>query len=197
MSIKLEKNGTINLKKAAPSMKNVTVGLGWDPVKGGKAIDCDAAVAIIKKGQSGGFKLFGDSSKKEVIYFGHKKSADGSILHSGDNLTGDGDGDDEQIRIDFGRVDTSTEKIYIGVNIYSAASRHQDFSKIENCFIRLVDNDTNIEVCRYDISNNKAYDGCVSMIMGVLEREADGFKFTALGDGQRGTNVTSMFNECN
>lgn len=199
MSIKIEKNGTINLKKEAPSMRNVTVGLGWDPVKGfGSDIDCDAAVALVKGGQSsGGFKLFGGKGKKEVVYFGHKRSSDGSIIHTGDNLTGDGDGDDEQIKIDLSRLDDGVNKVYIGVNIYQASSRHQDFGKIENCFVRLVDDDTNIEVCKYNISNNKMYDGCVSMIMGVLERDADGFKFTALGDGQRGTNVNSMFENFN
>lgn len=191
MSISLQKRGTISLKKE-DGMRKCMVGLGWDPVKegfksffgGGQPdIDCDAAVMLVSKNGS-----------KELISFMKKHSDNGCVKHMGDNLTGKGDGDDEQIFLDLERMPSDVVKIVVGVNIYQARSRHQHFGKIENCFIRLVNNDNNVEFCRYDISHNAEYDNCTSMIMGVFEREYTGyFKFTAIGEGSTKDSVRNMF----
>lgn len=191
MSISLQKRGTISLKKE-DGMRKCMVGLGWDPVKngfgifgGGHAIDCDAAVMLVY-----------NSGKKELISFMKKNSDTGCVKHMGDNLTGEGEGDDEQIFLDLERMPKDVVKIVVGVNIYQARSRRQHFGKIQNCFIRLVNNDNNVEFCRYDISHNAEYDNCTSMIMGVFEREYTGyFKFTAIGEGSQKDTVKNMFDE--
>lgn len=194
MSISLQKRGTISLKKE-DGMRKCMVGLGWDPVKEGKGIfgifgggehdiDCDAAVMLV----------YGNG-ETELISFMKKNSDTGCVRHMGDNLTGEGEGDDEQIFLDLERMPSNIVKIVVGVNIYQARSRHQHFGKIENCFVRLVNNDNNVEFCRYDISRDSSYDGCTSMIMGMFEREYTGyFKFTAIGEPSMADSVKSMFN---
>lgn len=193
MSISLKKRGTISLKKE-DGMRRCMVGLGWDPVKrngfsglfgSGHDIDCDAAVMLVKS-----------DGKTELISFLGKVSKTGCVKHMGDNLTGEGEGDDEQIFINLEDMPKDVVKIIIGVNIYQARSRKQHFGLIENCFIRLVNNDNDVEFCRYDISRNSEYDGCTSMIMGVLNREYTGyFQFTAIGEGSMKDNVKNMFDD--
>lgn len=192
MSISLQKRGTISLKKE-DGMRKCMVGLGWDPVKEKRGglfsfnkqddIDCDAAVMLVTK-----------DGEREFIYFGKQNSDTGCVRHMGDNLTGEGEGDDEQIFMDLESMPSSVVRIVVGVNIYRAKSRNQHFGKIENCFIRLVNNDNNVEFCRYDISNNAEYNGCTSMIMGVFDREYTGyFKFTAIGEGSMKDTAKNMF----
>ena len=132
MAVSLQKGQKIDLTKTNPGLKNVTVGLGWDAQKakgfglfGGGTIDCDASVLLLKEGD----KL------SETVYFGKLKSKNGSVRHSGDNLTGEGDGDDEQVFVDLQSVPADIQKLVFLVNIYQAKQRNQDFGKIKNAYI--------------------------------------------------------------
>lgn len=215
MGVSLKKSQRVSLTKEAPGSKGYMIGLGWDPIDkqsvgrtvekevrtglfGKKKvitvyetepglnhdIDCDAAIDM--RGTTSG--------ARETIYFGNKTSRDGSIKHMGDNLTGDGDGDDEQIFVDTNRVDSKYDELVVGVNIYSAASRQQRFGLVKNAFIRVVDIATGREICRYDLSGT-AYDKCTAMIMGVIYRTAEGWDFEAAGEGHVAKNIEDMFNK--
>lgn len=206
MAINLTKNERISLTKDVPGLKNVMVGLGWDPVatiteevivhkkkgmlgklfgggnqetetryvqKKGPKIDCDAfAVLLTGKHQS---------IMEDTVYFSNLNHRSGAVKHSGDNLTGDGDGDDERITINLERLPEQYQKIVIGVNIFSALSRNQSFGQIENAFIRLVNMDTNEEICRYNLSKSSEYNEAIAMLMGKLVRTHSGWDFIALG----------------
>ena len=149
MGINLVKGQKIDLTKGRSSLSSVMVGLGWDPVEkkksggflggllggggSGAEIDCDASVLLLD--ENGKLK-----AKKNLVYFGNKTSQDGSVVHSGDNLTGDGDGDDEVINVNLNAISPSVHRLVFIVNIYQAKQRKQDFGLIQNAFIRLVDN---------------------------------------------------------
>lgn len=193
MAISLSKNATISLTKENKISKCM-VGLGWDQAEAtgikrlfGKpaSIDCDAAAELVY-----------EDGKTELIFFGNRESDTGCVKHMGDNLTGEGEGDDEQIYMDLDKMPTKVKKIYIGVNIFNADSRNQSFGTIKNCFIRLVNNSNDTEVCRYDISGNPEYSKYVSMVMGVLVRGSNGgFEFTALGEPSTAKSCQTMFND--
>ena len=183
MAVNLQKGQKIDLTKGNPGLKHVLVGLGWDEVKkggilgglfgGNQDIDCDASAILITESTG---KL---SSKNDLIYFGNLTHNSGAVKHMGDNLTGAGDGDDEQIFVDLSKLPAQYSKIVIVVNIYEARARRQDFGMIKNAFIRLVDSDKNQELCRYDLSEN--YNGMTSMIFGELYRHNGEWKFSAIG----------------
>ncbi len=167
-------------------MAKIIVGLGWDEVQqsgGGllrglfgssqQEIDCDASAIMLKNGK------FVD--KDDVVYFGNLKHKSGTVNHQGDNLTGAGDGDDEQIVIDLSRVPADYDKIVIVVNIYQAVQRRQHFGLIQNAFIRLVDARNNNEMCKYNLTDN--YSGMTAMIFGEVYRHNGEWKFSAIGQG--------------
>lgn len=193
MSINLSKGSKINLNKAieesgliglpgipggSVGLNNVMVGLGWDPVKTNrlfsisKAVDCDAFCITLHNGKV--------LSNDDLIYFGHKTNAAHTIAHMGDNLTGEGEGDDEQIRMLLNMVDRSVDSIVIGVNIFSGKQRGQNFDRIQNAFVRIADIDHNFEICRYNLTSELR--GCkdVSMVFGVLVREGNAWHFNAM-----------------
>lgn len=187
MSINLVKGQKIDLTKGAAGLSKIMVGLGWDPVAqksggllgglfGGGApdIDCDASAIMLDA--SG--KL---TNKSNLIYFGNLKSQDNSVIHQGDNLTGDGDGDDEQIMLDLGSISRDIEKIVFVVNIYDCVKRRQDFGMIQNAFIRVVDMGKNSELCKFNLTDN--YAGQTSLIVGEIYRNANEWKFGAIGQG--------------
>lgn len=186
MSINLQKGQKVSLSKDNTGLSKIIVGLGWDEVKrtgGGlfgalfgsnqQAIDCDASAILLKNGK------FVD--KKDLVYFGNLKHKSGTVNHQGDNLTGAGDGDDEQIIIDSSRVPMEYDKIVIVVNIYRAVQRKQHFGMIQNAFIRLVDARNNKEICRYNLTEN--YSGMTAMIFGEIYRHNGEWKFNAIGNG--------------
>lgn len=182
MAVNLQKGQKIDLTKGNPGLKHVMVGLGWDEIKkggfmgllkGGADIDCDASAILINEASG---KL---NSKNDLVYFGHLTHSSGSVKHMGDNLTGAGDGDDEQIFVDLSKVPAQYSKIIFVVNIYEAKARKQDFGMIQNAFIRLVDSDTNKEICRYNLS--ESYDGMTAMIFGEMYRHNGEWKFSAIG----------------
>ena len=193
MSVSLQKGQKVNLSKDNAGLAKVIVGLGWDEAKpsggsgggffatlfgGGaaashQAIDCDASAIMLKNGK------FVD--KTDLVYFGNLKHKSGTVNHMGDNLTGEGEGDDEQIVIDLSRVPAEYDKIVIVVNIYQAVQRKQHFGMIENAFIRLVDARNNKEMCKYNLTEN--YSGMTAMIFGEIYRHNGEWKFNAMGNG--------------
>ena len=173
MSISLKKGQKVSLTKESAGLSNVLVGLGWDAAEtekkgffasllgsGSADIDCDATAILLKDGK------FCD--KSDVVYFGNLQHKSGTVRHMGDNLTGDGDGDDEQILIELSKVPAEYDRIVIVVNIYDCIKRKQEFGMIKNAFIRIVDGKTNRELCKYNLSEN--YSGMTAMIFGEIYR---------------------------
>ena len=187
MAINLQKGQKIDLTKGNTGLSRIMVGLGWDEVerKGGlfspkpAAIDCDASALLC--GDNG--KLINRDIKQSCVFFGNLRDTSGAIIHQGDNLTGEGDGDDEQIFVDLARVPQNIHKIVFVVNIYDAKNRHQHFGLINNAFIRLVDGTKNTEICRYNLSEN--YDGMTGLVVGELYRYNGEWKFNAIGQPVR------------
>jgi stress response protein SCP2 len=203
MSINLVKGQKIDLTKGRSSLSSIMVGLGWDPVEkkksggflggllggaggGGAEVDCDASVILLD--ENGKLK-----SKQNLVYFGNKTSQDGSVVHSGDNLTGDGDGDDEVINLNLNSISPSVHRLVFVVNIYQAKQRKQDFGLIQNAFIRLVDNSSKEELIHYNLTEN--YAGKTSLIPGELYRHGTEWKFSAVGEGTLDSDISSIANK--
>ncbi|ETI68444.1 TerD family protein [Neobacillus vireti] len=189
MAINLQKGQRVDLTKSNPGLSKILVGLGWDPVQsgggggffgalfgGGSApnIDCDASVIMLGAND----KL---QNNKDVIYFANLRSNDGSVQHTGDNLTGDGDGDDEQIIVDLSKVPSRIQKLVFVVNIYDCVKRRQHFGMIQNAFIRIVNPTNNQELIHYNLSDN--YGGLTCLVAGELYRHGNEWKFAAVGTG--------------
>lgn len=192
MSVRLQKGQKVSLTKENAGLSQVLVGLGWDeaPQKRGffnlgkqADIDCDASAVMLKNGKLGG--------NGDLVYFGNLQHRSGTVQHLGDNLTGAGDGDDEQIIIDLANMPQQYDKIVIVVNIYDAVPRKQHFGMIQNAFIRLVDGRTNQEMCRYNLTED--YSGMTAMIFGEIYRYNGEWKFSAVGQG---TNDPSLGDLC-
>jgi stress response protein SCP2 len=190
MAIVLQKGQRIDLTKGNPGLQQIMVGLGWDPVQkksggllgglfgGGSAnFDIDASVLMLQDD-----KL---TSNNDLIYFGNLKSQCGSIVHTGDNITGEGEGDDEQVKIDLKRVPSRINKLVFVVNIYDCVSRKQDFGSVQNAFIRVVNASTNEEMLKFNLTDN--YAGSTSLIVAEIYRHNDEWKFGALGTGTKDT----------
>lgn len=181
MSISLQKGQKVSLTKDNAGLSKVVIGLGWDEVKRKtgffapkpQPIDCDASALALVNGRL--------VDKNDIIYFGNLKHPSGTIQHMGDNLTGAGDGDDEQIIVDLARIPSQYDKIVLVVNIYQAVQRNQHFGLIENAFIRLVDAGKNVEMCKYNLTEN--YSGMTAMIFGEIYRHNGEWKFNAIGQG--------------
>ena len=197
MGVNLQKGQKVNLKKSdGQALSRIRIGLGWDPVKqekkgglfgsifGGSApdIDCDASVLVCKGGRLSG--------KSDIVYFGNLKHPSGAIVHTGDNLTGDGEGDDEQILVDLTAVPQDYDKLVFVVNIYDCDSRKQDFGMIANAFIRICDERTGEEFCRYNLS--ESYAGMTAMIFGEIYRHNGEWKFNAIGQGTTDTGLSAL-----
>ena len=180
MSVRLQKGQKVSLSKDNDGLDKVIVGLGWDEAsKGGlfgafrgqSNIDCDASALVLSNG-----KLV---DKNDIVFFGNLKHPSGTIQHMGDNLTGAGAGDDEQIMISLAQVPEQYDHIVLVVNIHQAAKRKQSFGMIKNAFIRIIDGRTNQEMCKYDLS--ESYDGMTAMIFGEVYRHNGEWKFNAIG----------------
>lgn len=194
MSVSLTKGQKVSLTKENPGLRQIVVGLGWDAAQptggifGGlfaskpADIDCDASAVLL---QNGSFR-----SKDDLVYFGNLTHKSGSVRHTGDNLTGDGDGDDEQILIDLSMVPPQYDRIVIAVNIYAAYQRKQDFGLIRNAFVRVVDHSTNRELVRYNLSEN--YPGMTAMVFGEVYRHNGEWKFNAIGAGTRDGSISEL-----
>ncbi len=181
MSVKLQKGQKVSLSKDHAGLSKIIVGLGWDEVKQSRGlfspkpqdIDCDAFALLLVNG-----KL---TNNKDVVYFGNLIHNSNSVRHMGDNLTGAGDGDDEQIIIDLNAVPSQYDRIILAVNIYKAYDRRQHFGMIQNAFIRLVDARNNNEMCIYNLTEN--YANQTAMLFGEVYRHNGEWKFNAIGQG--------------
>ena len=178
MGVSLTKGGNVSLTKEAPGLRSVTVGLGWDArTTDGQAFDLDAsAIGCGFDGKA--------ASERHFVFFNNLRSPDGAIEHTGDNLTGEGDGDDESIKVDLARVPTGVDKIVFTVSIYDAESRSQSFGQVRNAFIRVVNQADGVEVARYDLSEDASTE--TAMIFGEIYRYGGEWKFRAVGQGYAG-----------
>ena len=175
MGVSLTKGGNISLTKQAPNLASVVVGLGWDPrTTSGADFDLDAsAIMADDNGKA--------VSDRHFVFFNNLKSPDGSVEHSGDNLTGGGEGDDEQIKVSLTDVPAVVDKIVFPVSIYEADSRGQNFGQVRNAFIRIVNQADNNELARYDLTEDASTE--TAMIFGELYRNGSEWKFRAVGQG--------------
>ena len=179
MPINLSKGQKVDLTKGNPGLRNIMVGLGWDlnAFDSGGDFDLDAAA----------FMLDGNGkcpTEKEFVFYGNLSHVSGSVNHLGDNLTGAGDGDDEQIKVDLTMVPANVEKIAFTVTIYDADVRNQNFGQVSNAFIRLVDEATGTELIRYDLGEDFSIETAV--VVGELYRHNGEWKFNAIGSGFQG-----------
>ena len=179
MAVSLKKGQKVDLTKTNPGLKEILIGLGWDTNKydGGSAFDLDAAAFLL--GANG--KVSDDS---DFVFYGNLKHASGGVEHLGDNLTGEGEGDDEEIKIDLSKVPANVEKIDFTVTIYEADERKQNFGQVENAFIRVVNMATNEELIRYDLGEDFSIETAV--VIGELYRNKGEWKFNAIGSGFSG-----------
>ncbi len=178
MPISLQKGGNVNLSKEAPGLTKMIVGLGWDTrATDGSAFDLDGAVFLL--GASGKVR-----SDADFIFYNNLKSADGSITHSGDNKTGAGDGDDENVTIDLASVPADIDKIVLAVTIHDAETRRQNFGMVSKAFVRCVNAAGNAEIARYDLSEDGSTEA--AMIFGEVYRAGSDWKFRAIGQGFQG-----------
>lgn len=195
MSVSLQKGQKISLTKDNDKLNKIIIGLGWDAKsesKGllggffgggsGRNIDCDASAFLLQDG-----KLI---DKKDVVYFGNLKHFSKSVLHSGDNLTGDGDGDDEQIIIELKNIPANYDRVVIVANIFRAKERNQHFGMIQNAFIRVVNSESNKEMCKYNLTDD--YTDCTAMIFGEVYRHNGEWKFNAIGQGTKDSDLSSL-----
>lgn len=190
MSINLTKGQRIDLTKNNSGLKKLLIGLGWDPVKMKKGlfrreapkIDLDSSVLMLR-----GDKLI---DKNDIIYFGNLKSRCGGVIHTGDNLTGEGDGDDEQILVELSKIPQDVNRLIFVINIYACESRKQDFGIIENAYIRVADSNTNVEIVKYNLSED--YTGKTAMIIGEVYRHNNEWKFAAIGEGTCDSKISEL-----
>jgi len=176
MGVNLVKGQKISLEKpGGGSLSKVFMGLGWDPARGNSEIDLDASCICY------------DSSKNvvETIYFGNLVSSNGSIVHSGDNLTGEGDGDDEVINVDLTKVPTNVESLVFTINSFSG----QTFNDVINCFARLVDSSSGSEFCKYILNEQSP---STAMVMARIYRHNGTWKINAMGNALNGKTANDL-----
>jgi tellurium resistance protein TerD len=175
VSVSLAKGGNVSLSKEAPGLTTVIVGVGWD-VRATTGVDFDLDASALMIGRSG--KVLTD---QHFVFFNNLTSPDGTVEHTGDNLTGEGEGDDEQVRVDLAAMSPDVEKIIFPVTIYDADTRRQSFGQVANAFIRVVNADGNREITRFDLSEDASTE--TAMIFGELYRQQGDWKFRAIGQG--------------
>lgn len=175
MTVSLSKGGNVSLTKEAPGMTAVLVGLGWDArTTTGTDFDLDASAILVK---SDG-KVVSDS---HFVFFNNKTSPDGSVEHAGDNLTGEGEGDDEVVKVNLATVPAEVDRVVFPVSIYEAEQRSQSFGQVRNAFIRIVNQNGGTEVARYDLTEDASTE--TAMVFGELYRNGAEWKFRAVGQG--------------
>ncbi len=178
MAISLTKGGNVNLSKEAPNLTHLTVGLGWNPrATDGQAFDLDAVAFLLN--EAGRVR-----HDQDFIFFNNLKSTDGSVEHKGDNRTGEGDGDDETIKVTLPLVPADVTKIAICAVIYDGQARNQNFGQVANAYIRIVNDNGNVEIARYDLSEDSSTE--TAMIFGELYKHNGEWKFRAVGQGFAG-----------
>ena len=179
MPINLAKGQKVDLTKGNPGLKSVMVGLGWDvnTFNTGADFDLDASAFLLGANAK-------CPTEKEFVFYGNLAHASESVIHQGDNLTGEGEGDDEQILVDLSKVPASIERLAFTVTIYDAEARKQNFGQVSNAFIRLVDNSNGTELIRYDLGEDFSIE--TAIVVGELYRKDGEWKFNAIGSGFQG-----------
>ncbi len=175
MGVSLSKGGNVSLTKEAPGLTAVTVGLGWD-VRTTTGTDFDLDASAIMLTSSG--KAVSDA---HFVFFNNLKSPDGSVEHTGDNLTGEGEGDDEALKVNLAGVPTEVDRVVFPVSIYDADTRGQSFGQVRNAFIRVVNQAGGTEIARYDLTEDASTE--TAMVFGELYRSGSDWKFRAVGQG--------------
>lgn len=200
LAIILQKGQKIDLTKGHPGLEKIIVGLGWDPIQsqkkaggllgglfggggsGATNMDIDASVIMLQDDKF--------ASNDNLVYFGNLKSKCGSVTHTGDNITGEGDGDDEQVIVDLKKVPANVNKLVFVVNIYDCVKRKQDFGQVENAFIRVMNSANNEELLKFNLSEN--YAGSTSLTVGEIYRHGSEWKFGAVGSGSSDAGLGEM-----
>ncbi|WP_144526066.1 TerD family protein [Bacillus pumilus] len=179
MGISLAKGQKIDLTKTNPGLTKVVVGLGWDVNKydGGHDFDLDASVFLLDAAGKAG-------SPSDFVFYNQTTGGDGSVVHTGDNRTGEGDGDDEQVNIDLSAVPASIEKISFVITIHDAEARSQNFGQVTNAYVRILNAASNEELIRYDLAEDFSIE--TAIIVGELYRHGGEWKFSAVGSGYQG-----------
>lgn len=178
MSVSLSKGGNVSLSKEVSGLSKILIGLGWDVrATDGSAFDLDASCFLLN--ESGKIR-----SDDDFIFYNNLKSADGSVEHTGDNLTGEGEGDDESVIVDLPKVAADVQKIAVAVTIHDADARRQNFGSVSNAFVRVVDQASGKEITRYDLTEDSSTE--TAMIFGEVYRHGDEWKFRAVGQGFAG-----------
>ena len=176
MAISLQKGQKVDLTKSNPGLTKIIVGLGWDTNKydGGKDFDLDSSVFML----SPEGKVADD---KNFIFFNNPKSLDGAVTHTGDNRSGAGDGDDEQVKIDLALVSSSVAKLTFGITIHEGKERNQNFGQVSNAYVRVLNEASGEELIRYDLGEDFSVETAV--VVGELYRNNTEWKFNAIGSG--------------
>ncbi|OXS64560.1 tellurium resistance protein TerD [Bacillus sp. V-88] len=179
MAITLSKGQKVDLTKTNPGLSKVMVGLGWDTNKydGGNDFDLDASIFLLDSNGK-------CASEKDFVFYNQLIGGNGSVEHTGDNLTGEGDGDDEQVKVNLGSVPVAVEKISFVITIHDAEARNQNFGQVSNAFVRIVNEDNNEEIIRYDLGEDFSIE--TAIIVGELYRHNGEWKFSAIGSGYQG-----------
>lgn len=178
MSISLAKGGNVSLSKEEPGLSKILVGLGWDArATDGAEFDLDASAFLLAAGD----KVRSDG---DLIFYNNLKSSDGSVEHTGDNRTGEGDGDDEALYVTLTSVPESVQKVAIAVTIHDGEGRGQNFGMVSNAFIRIVNDATGREIARYDLTEDCSVE--TALIFGEVYRHNGEWKFRAVGQGFKG-----------
>jgi len=179
MAISLSKGQKIDLTKSNPGLSNITVGVGWDTNKydGGQDFDLDSSVFLLDATGKCANEL-------DFVFFNNLEGGNGSVVHTGDNLTGEGDGDDEQVKISLANVPASTQKIAFAITIHDAEQRSQNFGQVSNSYVRIVNDANGEELVRYDLGEDFSIETAV--VVGELYRHGSEWKFNAIGSGYQG-----------
>lgn len=178
MSVSLSKGGNVSLSKEEPGLEKVLIGLGWDTRStDGADFDLDASAFLLAVGD----RVRGDG---DFIFYNNLRSTDGSVEHTGDNRTGEGDGDDEALKVDLTKVPAEVQKIAVAVTIHDGEARRQSFGMVSNAFIRVANDATGREIARYDLTEDASTE--TAMVFGEVYRHNGEWKFRAVGQGYKG-----------
>lgn len=179
MPLNLSKGQKVSLTKGNPGLKKIMVGLGWDvnAFDSGSDFDLDASAFLV--GTNGKCP-----TEREFIFYGNLEHSSGAVKHMGDNLTGEGEGDDEQIEVDLSKMPVNIEKVAFTVTIYDAESRRQNFGQVSNAYCRIVDENTGAEIVRFDLGEDFSIETAV--VVGELYKHGGEWKFNAIGSGFQG-----------
>ncbi|MDP4552186.1 TerD family protein [Guptibacillus hwajinpoensis] len=179
MAVSLSKGQKVDLTKTNPGLSKVIVGLGWDTNKydGGNDFDLDASVFLLDSNGK-------CASDKDFVFYNQTEGGGGSVVHTGDNRTGEGAGDDEQVKVNLKDVPSTVEKVSFVITIHDAEARNQNFGQVSNAFVRIVSEDSNEELIRYDLGEDFSIE--TAIIVGELYRHNGEWKFSAVGSGYEG-----------